>query len=171
MIATSQSVVDGLEIKFMKQHLSLPLLFEAKQIFFDGKIEKNRVRSNVLKRMAFCNAFNHYATKINMGAVIGKNHSTVIHYNKQHEWHSKYCNEYIEYYTVAEALVSQYVTTEEDFGGLDKPVMVGIIRDLRHTLNVKQVEINNLNQIIKDLSKQIKDAEDAKWNIKTYSAL
>jgi len=155
----------------MKQRLTLPLLFEARQTFFGSKIENNRQRHNVLKRMAFCNVFVNYAKKVDLAATIGKNHATVIHYNAQHEWHSKYCSEYIEYYNVANALADQYITEDQDFGDLDKANMISIIKELRHTIASKQAEVNLLNQELSELKQQIKDAADAKWNLKSYSAI
>lgn len=161
----------GRQTKFMKQQLTLPLLLEARGIFFEGKIEKNRLRSNVLKRMAFCNVFVNYAKKVDVAAAIDKNHATVIHYNKQHDWHSKYCSEYMENYTVAQALVHQYIQPEEDFGNLNRIDMINIIKDLRQTVASKQAEVSILNQEVEDLKNQIKEADDAKWNIKSYSAI
>ena len=171
MTATSQSVVVGRQIKFMKQQLTLPLLLEARGIFFEGKIEKNRLRSNVLKRMAFCNVFVNYAKKVDVAAAIDKNHATVIHYNKQHDWHSKYCSEYMDSYIVAEALAQQYIQPDDDFGGLNRLDMINIIRDLRQTIASKQAEINQLNKTIRDFQQYKKELDESMAKLKNYSAI
>jgi len=62
---------------------------------------RNRKKENVLLRMAFSNALRMYSslTVETIGLIVGKHHSTIVHYTKNHESYIKY-KDYRDIFTI-----------------------------------------------------------------------
>ena len=53
-------------------------------MYFGDQAKASRHRENVMERQAFANAFIKRAKTVDIAAVIGRNHATVVHYRKNH---------------------------------------------------------------------------------------
>lgn len=144
---------------------TLPLLLEAKEAFFGHNARISRHRRNVLMRMAFSNAFLPRATKTNIASVLNKNHSTIIHYTKGHEWHLKYYPEYTDLYNLAKEIFIKYdipKISEKEFNGIDNTALLNQLVELKDKLHKKDAVIRKQEKELKTLRVYYRNAEQAR---------
>ena len=123
---------------------TLPFLLEAKEAFFGPNARISRHIRNVLMRMSFSNAFLPRATKTNIASVLNKNHATIIHYTKGHEWHLKYYPEYTDLYNLAKEIFIKYdipKISEKEFNGIDNTALLNQLVELKDKLHNKDAVI------------------------------
>jgi|11BtaG_2_1085332.scaffolds.fasta_scaffold18865_1 hypothetical protein len=144
---------------------TMPLLLEAKEAFFGPNARISRHRRNVLMRMAFSNAFLPRATKTNIASVLNKNHATIIHYTKGHEWHLKYFPEYTDLYNLAKEIFRKYdipKISEKEFNGIDNTALLNQLVELKDKLHKKDVVIKKQEKELNTLRVYYRNAEQAR---------
>jgi hypothetical protein len=82
-------------LKFVKEVRSL---YESRMSY---KITPSRHRDNVEHRAAVSNGVKPFAPVITIGKAMGMDHSTIVHYTKQHESYFKWSPEYRMYFSTA----------------------------------------------------------------------
>ena len=126
------------------QLITIQILLEAKDRFFGPNERPSRHRKNVLRRMAFSNVFIDRATTTDLGSVINRDHSTIVYYNKQHEWHFKFCKEYIDLYEAAKEVFKDYDTNNSIDSGyinMDNAAMLSQLIKLKEKIHNKDIVI------------------------------
>jgi hypothetical protein len=144
LTATSLSVAVGKRIKFMNKHLlPISILLEAKLMYFGDQAKASRHRENVMERQAFANAFIKRAKTVDIAAVIGRNHATVVHYRKNHSSDIKYNEEYQKAFERALMVYEQYneKANEGEFLGFDIPQLLRLTKDLKNRIQKQEVVI------------------------------
>ena len=144
MTATSLSVAVGKRIKFMNKHLlPISILLEAKLMYFGDQAKASRHRENVMERQAFANAFIKRAKTVDIAAVIGRNHATIVHYRKNHSSDIKYSEEYQRAFERALMVYEQYneKANEGEFLGFDIPQLLRLTKDLKNRIQKQEVVI------------------------------
>lgn len=76
-------------------------------------IKPNRERHNIVCRFAFMVSSRRAFTTKQIGAVMNKDHATVIHAAKCHEMNLKFDSEYQKMFEVTEALIDGIVTSDD----------------------------------------------------------
>ena len=143
----------------------LSILLEAKLIYFGPTDSPSRHRRNVLRRMAFANAFLPRAKKTDLGIAINKDHATVIHYSKGHEWHLNNYPEYTELYRSAKEVFKKYdtpVDSDKEFLNIDNAAMLNLIVDLKDKVYKQSLTIEVQGNELDDLRRYKKSNEKAK---------
>tara|TARA_R100001463_G_C3438335_1_gene212273 strand:- start:41 stop:517 length:477 start_codon:yes stop_codon:yes gene_type:complete len=152
------------------QLMTIPILLEAKDTFFGPNERPSRHRRNVLRRMAFSNVFISRATTLDLGSVINRDHSTIVYYGKQHEWHSKHCKEYKDLYDAAIEVFKKYdmpKTDESEFSKLDNASLLNQLIQLKQALDNKNKIIKKQDRQLESLKDYYKKAEKAKKSFPT----
>jgi len=149
--------------------MTVAMLLEAKHKFFGPNDSPSRERRNVLRRMAFSNAFLPRSTKTNLAIVINKNHSTVIHYNKGHDWHYKNYPEYTDLYNAAKEIFSKYDTpiTDSEYAKMDNAALLNQLISLKNKNYSQNLIIENQEKELNDLRRYYKNAEKHKNSFPT----
>lgn len=107
------------------------------------RLEKNRLRDNVEHRAALANALKPFATVVNIGRVLGRDHSSIVHYTKNHESYYRWSPEYRMYFYTAIECTRQ---VSDDLG--QQPI--------RGSYITARSQLKNLNEIIR-WSEEIKE--------------
>ena len=144
---------------------TLSILLEAKLIYFGPTESPSRHRRNVLRRMAFSNAFLPRSKKTDLGIAINRDHATVIHYQKGHEWHLKNYPEYTELYRSAKEVFNKYdtpVESDKEFLKIDNTAMLNLIVDLKDKVHKQSLTIEIQGNELDDLRRYRKNNEKAK---------
>jgi hypothetical protein len=147
------------------QLITIQILLEAKNRFFGPNERPSRHKRNVLKRMAFSNVFIDRATTTNLGSVINRDHSTIVYYNKQHEWHFKYCKEYIDLYNAAKAVFKDYDTNDSidsEYINMDNAALLNQLIQLKDKVYNKDIVIVKQEKQLESLRVYYRKTELAK---------
>lgn len=147
------------------QLITIQILLEAKNRFFGPNERPSRHKRNVLKRMAFSNVFIDRATTTNLGSVINRDHSTIVYYNKQHEWHFKYCKEYIDLYNAAKAVFKDYDTNDSidsEYINMDNAALLNQLIQLKEKVYNKDIVIVKQEKQLESLRVYYRKTELAK---------
>ena len=148
-----------------RQLITIQILLEAKNRFFGPNERPSRHKRNVLKRMAFSNVFIDRATTTNLGSVINRDHSTIVYYNKQHEWHFKYCKEYIDLYNAAKAVFKDYDTNDSidsEYINMDNAALLNQLIQLKDKVYNKDIVIVKQEKQLESLRVYYRKTELAK---------
>ena len=148
-----------------RQLITIQILLEAKNRFFGPNERPSRHKRNVLKRMAFSNVFIDRATTTNLGSVINRDHSTIVYYNKQHEWHFKYCKEYIDLYNAAKAVFKDYDTNDSidsEYINMDNAALLNQLIQLKEKVYNKDIVIVKQEKQLESLRVYYRKTELAK---------
>jgi hypothetical protein len=78
-------------------------LLIAADTFFQGENSLTNHRKNVLSRAAFANAFRKHFRVVDIASVLGRDHSSIVHYKKTHSANMMY-DDYIKLYRDAEGV-------------------------------------------------------------------
>lgn len=127
------------------------LLYE-KEIGYDIS-NQSRKSIYVQDRVALSNAWRPYTTFKNIGEVFGKDHSTVVHYCKEHEPMMKYYPSYNAKYDLALSL-TQAAATKMFVAPNIKPTSK---RHLRSELDIIKNTIKNLKVLEKKIEITLAD--------------
>tara|TARA_R110000803_G_scaffold16021_6_gene44115 strand:+ start:5129 stop:5539 length:411 start_codon:yes stop_codon:yes gene_type:complete len=76
-------------------------------------IKPNRDRFNIVCRFAFMVSARRAFTTKQIGSVMGKDHSTVVHAAKQHEMNIKFDKDYQRMFDVCEDIMSSIITSDD----------------------------------------------------------
>jgi hypothetical protein len=142
----------------MNKHLlPISILLEAKLMYFGPKAKASRHRENVMERQAFANAFIKRAKTVDIAAVINRNHSTIVHYRKNHYSDMRHNEEYQKAFERALAVYEQYNerSNEGEFLGFDIPQLLNLTKDLRDRLQNQEIVIYNQQKEITKLKAAI----------------
>ena len=108
-------------------------LYESRMSY---KITTSRHRDNVEHRAAVSNGVKPFAPVITIGKAMGMDHSTIVHYNKQHEAYFKWSPEYRMYFSTA----LQCAAEVSDAVGQEP---------MNATYMTARTQLKNLNEIIR----------------------
>lgn len=147
------------------QLVTIQILLEAKDRFFGPNERPSRHKRNVLRRMAFSNVFIERATTIDLGSAINRDHSTIVYYNKQHEWHFKYCKEYIDLYNAAKAVFKDYDTNDSidsEYLNMDNAALLNQLIQLKEKVYNKDIVIVKQEKQLESLRVYYRKTELAK---------
>ena len=126
--------------------MELTELYAAKDIFFDGlglKEDQSRSRPLVYARIAFANAFHKCAGPTKMGSVLGRDHSSVIHYHKQHDKLIRYDDYKVMYNQAMEH--RKTLTNNDDYLPLiTSKDLLKKVKELREEKRLLQKELDTL---------------------------
>jgi len=114
------------------------------------KITNRRNRENVEHRAALSNGVKPFASVIIIGKALGMDHSTIVHYTKQHESYFRWSPEYRMYFSTAlqcavevaellqhEPMTQTYMTAKTQLKNLDEII--------RWAEEIKEKLINDLD--------------------------
>ena len=76
-------------------------------------VRPNRDRFNIVCRFAFMVSARRAFTTKQIGSVMGKDHSTVVHAAKQHEMNIKFDKDYQRMFDVCEDIMSSIITSDD----------------------------------------------------------
>ncbi len=88
--------------------IALKVAWDSYKIITDTSIEEgvgNRGNKRVLQKAAFANAVGDMATLTQLGSVMGRDHSTIIHYRRNHDTYEKYYQLYNDFTEVANKVI------------------------------------------------------------------
>jgi len=122
--------------------MDLGKLVIASDTFFQGKNSLNNERKNVLARAAFANAFYKHFKVVDIASVLGRDHSSVVHYKKTHSGNMMY-DDYKRLFKQAEA-VRENILGDDIDQQLTIGDMLNTINKLKVKLSEKEKEVENL---------------------------
>ena len=114
----------------------------AADTFFQGDNSLTNHRKNVLARAAFANAFYKHFKVVDIASVLGRDHSSVVHYKKTHAGNMMY-DDYIKLFKQAESVRDNILGDEID-QQLSIGDMLQTINKLKAKLSEKEKEVDNL---------------------------
>ena len=126
--------------------MELTELYAAKDVFFDGlglKEDQSRSRPLVYARIAFANAFHKCAGPTKMGSVLGRDHSSVIHYHKQHDKLIRY-DDYKEMYNKAMEHRKTLTNNDDYLPLITSKDLLKKVKELREEKRLLQKELDTL---------------------------
>jgi len=129
----------------MKQQLlPVSILLEAKMLYFGNNPSLSRHKENVMARQAFANAFIKRAKTVDIAAVLNKNHATIVHYRKNHDWDLKYKQDYKEAFNRAVTVYEQYnpKSDEPEFLGMDNVRLLSLVKELKNRVHSQEIVID-----------------------------
>ena len=109
-----------------------------------------RGRNNIQHRCALANAMRPYATTSSIGEVFGKDHSTIVHYSKEHEPMIKYHPEYLEKFINA-VDVTDRVAEKNNVFPIYRTDGVGLYQQIQQYENTIQSIENRIEKLKKTL--------------------
>lgn len=122
--------------------MEIAKLVIAADTFFQGKNSLNNERKNVLARAAFANAFNKHFKVVDIASVLGRDHSSIVHYKKTHSGNMMY-NDYVSLFKQAESVRENILGDD-----IDQQLTIGdllnTINKLKTKLSEKEKEVDNL---------------------------
>ena len=118
-------------------------LLIAADTFFQGENSLTNHRKNVLSRAAFANAFRKHFRVVDIASVLGRDHSSIVHYKKTHSANMMY-DDYIKLYKEAE-VVRERILGEEIEQELTIGDMLITINKLKLKLKESEKEVNELS--------------------------
>ncbi len=107
-------------------------------------VRPNRDRYNIICRFAFMVSARRAFTTIQIGSVMGKDHSTVVHAARQHEMNMKFDTEYQRMFEVCEDIMSNIITSDDYQAGFARMDTVLENIRLRSLINNKSEQILKL---------------------------
>ena len=110
--------------------------------FFQGDNSLTNHRKNVLARAAFANAFYKHFKVVDIASVIGRDHSSIVHYKKTHAGNMMY-DDYKRLFKQAES-VRENILGDEIDQQLTIGDMLNTINKLKAKLSEKEKEVDNL---------------------------
>jgi len=122
--------------------MEIAKLVIAADTFFQGKNDLNNERKNVLARAAFANAFRKHFKVVDIASVLGRDHSSVVHYKKTHPGNMMY-DDYKRLFKNAE-LVRENILGDEIDTQMTIEDMLNTINKLKAKLTEKEKEVENL---------------------------
>lgn len=119
-------------------------------LYFGDNPKLSRHKENVMARQAFANAFIKRAKTVDIAAVLNKNHATIVHYRKNHDWDIKYKDEYKKAFERAMFVYDQYdpKSEEPEFLGLDNNRLLSLVKELKS-------RVQRQEKVIEDQRKEI----------------
>lgn len=114
----------------------------AADTFFQGYNALTNHRKNVLARAAFANAFRKYYKVVDIASVLGRDHSSIVHYKKSHSANLMY-DDYKKLYKDAEQ-VRERIIGEDIEQELTIGDMLLTINRLKLKLKEKEKEVDEL---------------------------
>jgi len=132
-------------------------LIAAKEIFFrhnNINDDDSRKRELVYARGAFAMAFRCVAGPSIMGRVLGRDHTSIVHYGKNHDTLKQY-EDYKNLYEAAEEL-RESLFKKEDLPTMTHSDLVVIIKNLRQELRIEKEKVKEL-YIYKDKFFKLKE--------------
>ena len=122
--------------------MEIAKLVIAADTFFQGKNSLNNERKNVLARAAFANAFKKNFKVVDIASVLGRDHSSIVHYKKTHSGNMMY-NDYVSLFKQAESVRENILGDD-----IDQQLTIGdllnTINKLKTKLSEKEKEVDNL---------------------------
>jgi hypothetical protein len=121
-------------------------LYAAKDVFFDRlglKENQSRSRPLVYARTAFANAFHKCAGPSKMGSVLGRDHSSVIHYLKSHDKLIRY-DDYKDMYNQAVEHRNAITNGDDYLPYLTSKDLLNKVKELREEKRLLQKELDTL---------------------------
>lgn len=115
-------------------------LILAKNSFFEGVTNLDRKRENVYLRAAFANAFRPISRVIDLGAVLHRDHSSIIYYCKTHESNIKY-DDYKKIYDKALDIKSKFLEENQE---LNIDLLLSSIKELKEKIKLQEKTIEDL---------------------------
>ena len=97
-----------------------------------------------MARQAFANAFIKRAKTVDIAAVLNKNHATIVHYRKNHDWDLKYKQDYKEAFNRAVTVYEQYnpKSDEPEFLGMDNVRLLSLVKELKNRVHSQEIVID-----------------------------
>lgn len=117
-------------------------LIIAADTFFKGENSLTNHRKNVLARAAFANAFEKYFKVVDIASVLGRDHSSVVHYKKTHKGNMMY-KDYADLFKQAE-YVRESILGDEIDAQLTIEDMLTTINKLKTKLSEREREVEQL---------------------------
>jgi hypothetical protein len=115
-------------------------LILAKNSFFKDANNLNRKRENVYLRAAFANAFRPISRVIDLGAVLHRDHSSIIYYCKTHESNIKY-DDYKKIYDKALDIKNKFLEENQE---LNIDLLLSSIKELKEKIKLQEKTIEDL---------------------------
>lgn len=109
--------------------------------------DTSRLQHYVQDRVALANAWAPYTTRSNVGEALGKDHSTVVHYVKEHDVFINSFPSYMQKYSDAVEITNSLAERLR----IDPIMRYGQSRNLHHELEVVKRTIRNLRQFQKKI--------------------
>jgi len=125
--------------------MEISQLIAAKELFFsqnDIQDDESRLRKLVYARGAFAQAFRCVAGPSTLGKVLGRDHSSVVHYAKTHPTLIGY-NDYKHLYDKAVEL-REGLFKKEDIPTMTHSDLVAIIKKMRQELRLEKEKVAQL---------------------------
>jgi len=109
--------------------------------------DNSRLNNYVQDRVALANAWAPYTTRLNIGKALSKDHSTIVHYVKEHDVYIKSFPSYPQKYNHAIEVTNKFAQELK----IEPMIRFGGSRNLHHELMVIKKTIRNLQGFEKKL--------------------